>query len=207
MTILAPSATRITPGTGVLDEPNKLHGYAARFDMESAVLFDPGVLADRAGKPIPFVEIIRPGAFARSLVANPDILALYNHDWNQPLGRTSAGTLTLREDEIGLGYELTLADTGVARDTRENVRIGNINGCSFFGHIVENEIVERDDQEPLHVIHEFKLIEITPACVMPAYDSTSVYLRSRGGRPPIVQASPRRPVLARSVALLGLWDI
>ena len=58
-----------------------LRGYSAVFDQESDTL---------GGW---FVEIIRPGAFDEVLRNKPDVRCLFNHDPNQVLGRTAAGTL------------------------------------------------------------------------------------------------------------------
>ena len=56
-------------------------------------------------------ESIAPGAFTDSL--NGDIRALYNHNTDQILGRTSAGTLTLKQDEKGLWGQIKVNE----RDT------------------------------------------------------------------------------------------
>ena len=50
-------------------------------------------------------EQVAPGAFAKSLAGDYgecDVRALANHDTTLVLGRTTAGTLTLREDAHGL---------------------------------------------------------------------------------------------------------
>ena len=63
-----------------------IEGYFAVFDS-------PYVLWDGA------TEIVKPGAFAGCL--SGDIRALIDHDTRLVLGRTKAGTLTLREDARG----------------------------------------------------------------------------------------------------------
>ena len=60
-----------------------------------------------------------PGAFRRALAADPDVRALFNHDSNYVLGRTTNGTLRLAEDPRGLVAEFDAPDTQYARDLRE----------------------------------------------------------------------------------------
>src|SRR5690606_5179958 len=77
----------------------RLEGYAAVFDAPSE---------DLGG----FVEYVRRGAFARSLKSNhADPLALVHHMPHLVLGRRSAGTLKLEEDDRGLRFEIELPDT------------------------------------------------------------------------------------------------
>lgn len=165
--------TKFTRATGTLDPPNLLHGYAARFDEESAILFDKAVCKG------PFIEVIKPGAFSRTLREDPDILALFNHDRGCVLGRTKAGTLRLRETDEGLAFEDDLPDTTFARDLRESLRRGDYDGCSFYGYVVDDQVQLRPGQPALRTIFDIELIEVTPATALPAYKSTSVALRSR----------------------------
>ena len=51
-----------------------------------------------------FREMIAPGAFQRVLAENQDTIGCFNHNWNVVLGRTTVGTLTLRETAEGLDY-------------------------------------------------------------------------------------------------------
>lgn len=49
----------------------------------------------------PFTEVISAGAFAPTLAKNPDVAFLVNHT-GLTMARTTAGTLELSEDEVGL---------------------------------------------------------------------------------------------------------
>jgi HK97 family phage prohead protease len=111
------------------DKSMRIGGYAAVFNALSQ---------DLGG----FKERILPGAFARCL-RSADVVCLFNHDPNQVLGRSTAGTLTLKEDGEGLYFECELPNTSVWRDCSEMVSRGDIRGCSFafeshpLRHIIE----------------------------------------------------------------------
>lgn len=196
--------TRLSPQPGTLDEPNRLHGYAAVFGTPSEVLHDPEVCKG------PFVEIIRPGAFKNSLVSHPDVRALYNHQSGSVLARTRSGTLKLWEDATGLAFDLTLPDTSVARDLRESLRRGDIDGCSFGFFVLRDEVVPptRRGEPATRYLDEVHVYEITPATTFPAYSATQVNLRSlrleRHGPDPVADATTARPSLEMAAARLRL---
>lgn len=98
-----------------------LVGYAAVFDSVTTI-------NNLRGK---FEEVIRPGAFADSLREKRDVLALVEHDPGRLLGRTSNGTLRLREDHLGLHFELDLPSTSEGRDCYALAKTGTLNGMSF----------------------------------------------------------------------------
>lgn len=100
------------------DGTHVLIGYASVFNALSEEIY-PGVK-----------ERIEPGAFSDALKTS-DVRALFNHDQSLILGRTSAGTLVLEEDGVGLRYEIRLPNTQLARDLLENVRLGNVRENSF----------------------------------------------------------------------------
>lgn len=137
-----------------------VRGYAAVFDS-------PTDLGE-------FREVVRKGAFRQSL-ESANIRALYDHDSKALLGTTRSGTLTLREDDRGLAFELALPDTTHGRDVAELVRRGDIAGCSFGFRTKKDNWVTGDKftRELLDV----ELAEIT-LTANPAYPETTVALRS-----------------------------
>lgn len=155
----------IRAGTGLaLPSPGRLAGYAAVFDAPA----DLG----------PFVEVVRPGAFTRSLRQPGAIMALYDHERRSVLGRVSAGTLRLQEDQRGLAFELDLPDTSVGRDLAVLVQRGDVAGCSF-GFVVPGggDAWGTRGDKLTRELHNVDLHEIT-ITPTPAYADTEVAMRS-----------------------------
>lgn len=102
--------------------------------------------------------------------------ALYNHDWNAPLGK-SGKNLRLSQDATGLRVDLDLPNTSVANDLAELVRTGVVEGMSF-GFTVAEDTWEQRDGLPLRTIDKIgELFEVTFTPI-PAYPTTEVGLRS-----------------------------
>ena len=77
-------------------------------------------------------EEIMPGAFDRILNrqrGKADVVALFNHDSNIVLGRTSSGTLELSSDEKGLRYVVT--PPASRSDIMELIARRDVRGSSF----------------------------------------------------------------------------
>lgn len=138
-----------------------IEGYAAVFNSKTSIggWFD---------------EVIEPGAFSRSLSDNGDIRALFNHNWDNVLGRTRSQTLELREDEKGLNFKVELPDTSVARDLTISMERGDINQCSF-GFFITDEEWNYNVEPALRTIKEVELFEISIVSI-PAYDDTEASL-------------------------------
>lgn len=136
-------------------------GYAAVFGEE----------ADIGGY---FREVIARGAFDKSL-KTADVRAFFGHDRNRVLGRTSAGTLRLREDTKGLAAEIDLPDTTDGRDVAALIERGDVSGMSF-GFIVLRQEWDETTDPPTRTIHDLDLLEVSVVS-MPAYDGTSIALR------------------------------
>lgn len=127
-----------------------------------------------------FREIIRPGAFAKTL-QEADIRALFNHDSNFVLGRNKSGTLTVSEDERGLYIEVDVPDTAWARDLLVSMRRGDIDQGSFAFRTVKDDWKERDGQL-IRELAEVRLYDVS-VVTYPAYPATSAYVRSDEDEP------------------------
>jgi HK97 family phage prohead protease len=155
-----------------------LSGYTARFGVESCVLWDADVIVDEEGQPLPFVEVLDPHCFYRTLRESPDVVALYNHDSSAPLGRTTAGTLDLNVDSAGLAFVDRLPDTTHGNNAKVSVRRNDIKGCSFGFVVLEDRVDERPGLPALRTVLDMILFEVTIACTFPAYTATETQLRS-----------------------------
>ena len=122
------------------------------------------------------IEQIAPGAFASSL--DGDVRALIDHDTRLVIGRTVAGTLTLREDEFGLYGEIKINEhDSDAMNLYARVQRGDVSQCSFgFDIVAEDYVVSPDGQTCTWTIREVKLYE-TSVVTFPAYAATSVSAR------------------------------
>ena len=126
------------------------------------------------------IEQIAPGAFASSL--GLDVRALIDHDTRLVIGRTVAGTLTLREDETGLYGEIKINEhDSDAMNLYARVQRGDVSQCSFgFDIVAEDYVVSPDGQTCTWTIREVKLYEVS-VVTFPAYDATSVSARDADG--------------------------
>lgn len=121
-------------------------------------------------------ESIAPGAFTDSI--SGDVRALYNHNTDLILGRTSAGTLELRQDSHGLWGKVKInKNDSSAMDAYERIKRGDITGCSFGFDIEEERQTFNDDGSVHFTIEKVNpLYEVSP-CVFPAYEATRINAR------------------------------
>lgn len=145
-------------------EPRRIVGHAAVFDALSR---------DLGG----FRERIDPGAFTET-IANDDIVAMFNHDPNLVLGRTSAGTLRLREDSVGLMIEIDPPDTVFARDLMVSIERGDISGMSFTFRVGRgDDSIAVVGDKVTRTLHKVQAFDVSPV-TLPAYPDTNVGVRS-----------------------------
>lgn len=119
-------------------------------------------------------ESIAPTAFDDALA--DDIRALIDHETRLVLGRTKAGTLTLKNDSRGLWGEIKVNQNDQdAMNLYERVKRHDVDQCSFGFDIIDEEFEDRGDS--VHwTIKKVKLYEVS-VVTFPAYTETSVTAR------------------------------
>lgn len=165
------------------ESPGTIVGYAAVFNMLSVVLWG-------------FREKIAPGAFGASLA--DDVRALWNHDTNHVLGRTTAGTLRLAEDAHGLKVEIDPPSS--AAGWVESIRRGDVSQMSFGFRVLEDTWDEDEEGQEIRTLIKVKLYEVSPVA-FPAYPDTEVGVRAFLGEDPLAQR--RQLVDVRTQGLQG----
>lgn len=146
-------------------------GYAAKFNTRSELLID------KDGRK--FVEVIAPGAFDD--VLGDDVLALFNHDASMILARSSAGSLRLSVDDIGLRYEFDIADDDCSEQVAAYINDGRVRQSSF-GFIVApggDTFEKLPDGIILRTVKRIvRLLDVSPV-TYPAYADATVGLRAQ----------------------------
>lgn len=140
------------------------------------------------GKKIHIVEQIRAESLSDAVM--DDVIATFNHNFNQVLGRMSNGTLSLSMDKRGIKYTVEVGNTSYGDDLLANLKRGDVVGSSFiFGYDPDlgYEIEERSDGVLVGYPKRItKIVEMGPV-TNPAYPGTN---QSRN-LDPLVEAAKR----------------
>lgn len=145
----------------------RLEGYAARFNS----------LSQNLGG---FVEKIAPGAFKRSIEGGADVRCLLNHDPNYVLGRTTSGTLELREDGSGLKIVCHPPSATWCKDLMLTIARGDISQMSFGFRVAPNgDTWDRQGEANIRTLLDVDLVDVSPV-TFPAYTDTEIQARNRG---------------------------
>lgn len=126
-------------------------------------------------------EEVAAGAWAKT-IREADVRSMFNHDTNQLLGRTSAGTLRLDEQDEGLWYDVDInADDPMAIGVHAKVARGDVDGSSVWFRVVRQEWTypneQNDLERPKRRILEAQLFEVGPV-TFPAFKQTTSQARS-----------------------------
>jgi len=146
-------------------------GYAAVYHQAD----DPGTEFELLDN---YVERIMPGAFDNALETGQDVRGLFNHDPNQVLGRTGAGTMTLSADSIGLRYDIIVPDTQLGRDVATSISRGDVTGSSFSFKVADGGAeIRKDGDKTIRELRSVNLFDAGPV-TFPAYSGSSAGLRA-----------------------------
>ncbi len=141
------------------DSIGQIAGYAIVWDTPSTNL--------------PFIEVIQSGALDG--VDLSKVIALYNHDFANVLGRVDSGTLQLDIDKHGLHFTLDIPDTTLGHDVYTQIKNGNLRGLSFRFTIADGGEQWRNvNGKPVRYISKIATMREISIVSVPAYDDTSV---------------------------------
>ena len=143
-------------------EEQYIEGYALKF----------GTWSENLGG---FKETIERSALKNTDLS--DVRALFNHDPAQVLARSSAGSLELDVDDIGLKFRARIPNTSYGKDLIENLRNGNVNQCSFGFMLDDNgDEMDYDKDEGIYkrTLRSIKEILDVSVVTYPAYRDTNV---------------------------------
>lgn len=129
-------------------------------------------------------EIIESGALNNTDLT--DVRFLVNHDTSKiPLARSRRNngnsTMLLTVDDLGMGIRVNLdtENNAEARSLYSAVSRGDISGMSFMFGIRGEEWDNLDSDHPTRRIKDISTVVEVSAVTFPAYESTSIYARSK----------------------------
>lgn len=138
----------------------RLRGYAAIFDVETDRVFG-------------YREKVANGAFAESLRRGDDVIANVEHKGGlATLGRTKAGTLTLREDAKGLFVDIQPPDTSAGREVVTLIERGDLSHMSFAFDVADDHW-ETKDKVRIRTLKRLDLFDVS-IVNFPAYLNTHI---------------------------------
>jgi uncharacterized protein len=155
----------------------RVTGHASVFDSWSEPI---------GGFGYSFRERVARGAFRKLLADDPDTVFTVGHQIEgvMPMARTTAGTLRLREDPVGLRIDADL-DAGRAdvQTLRSALERGEVSQMSIGFTVDEDEWVirtgEDDEEEVERTIISFRELFDVSAVTRPAFTDTEIGIRAQ----------------------------
>lgn len=117
-------------------------------------------------------ERLAPGCLDKLVSRGMDVVATFNHKFENLLGRTPA-TLKLNPTKQGLEFELDLPDTQLGNDCRTLIKRGDIRGCSFIAK-PELTSYSREGNKSILTVRSFSQFHEITLAVMPYYTGTYI---------------------------------
>lgn len=147
-------------------------GYAARFNELSSPL--------GFGRHT-FRERIAPDAFDEVLRTAQDVVALFNHNYDLPLGRVSNNELRLHADKNGLRYSVRLSQATYAQDLAICLARRDVQASSFGFTVADGgDSWERAaDGSKIRTVHNIERVYDVSPVTLPAYPTATAEVAIR----------------------------
>ena len=157
-----------------VDEENRhVEGYALLFNVDSQPMWGGDL-----------IERIAPTALD-GVLERSDVLCLMNHDESRGVlarWRKGEGSLSLTVDEKGLRYAFDAPRTALGDELIEALKRGDIAESSFAFTVEKDNWERKEDGTYVRTIVQIRqLYDVSPV-YYPAYEDTSVALRSLNDR-------------------------
>jgi len=154
----------------------KIEFRATKDDTGKVTLAGSPIVYGKRSDDMGFIEIIKPGAATEALKIS-DARVLWNHDSNTlPIGRMSAGGMSVNEDKNGVHIELN--DLPSYADDLVEAIDRNIVQDMSFGFTVQDDIWETIDGKDVRTITKIGELFDFSFVAFPAYPDTTVALRN-----------------------------
>lgn len=177
------------------DDGLTLVGYAAVFNSPTRIN---GMGGD-------FTEVISPGAFRRTIRAQRPVMQ-FDHGQHPLIGSLPIASIrSLAEDDRGLHVEARVFDNWLTEPLRDAIREEAITGMSFRFSVVKDSWTKTEQGDRVRTLKEVRLFELGPV-VHPAYQDTSVALRSLERATGLIIATPETPADFGTVDGPGMPD-
>ncbi|MET4487008.1 HK97 family phage prohead protease [Bradyrhizobium sp. LA7.1] len=145
-------------------EAKTVWGYAVLWDSVTTIANE-------------FLEKFARNSLSRS-IKEDDIRMLLDHDSGRVVGRTASGSLRLREDALGLRYEVDVnLDTPDGQTLAGTISRRDVSGISPSFIVRSESWDDGGSGLPLRTITDARLIELS-AVAWPAYPQTTAVMRS-----------------------------
>lgn len=155
------------------EESRHVEGYALLFNTDSRPMWGGDL-----------IERIAPTALD-GVLEKSDVLCLMNHDESRGVlarYRMGKGSLSLTIDDKGLKYAFDAPNTALGDELVESLKRGDIAESSFAFTVAEDNWERKSDGSYVRTIVQIEqLYDVSPV-YYPAYEDTSVALRSLGER-------------------------
>lgn len=110
-----------------------------------------------------------------------DVRCFFNHDSSKVLGRTTAETLELEIDDIGLKVTCSLPETSYSEDLYRSIQRGDISQMSFAFTLGKqgDHFAKQSDGTYIRTLKNIEKISEVSVVSIPAYSDTNIAVAQR----------------------------